>query len=300
MGTGNTATQGARSFYHVCQARLFGRLVPLLVPLVGAFGCDSITQLKARLHTAPGVAGQTDPIAPGQSGLDVVVSPPTGMTVLIDGTPFSHTSPACHRSLEPGTHTVYVRAMGYHAITLPVTLTEGQTLRLPVALRPRTPTPFSGPVAEVGSTGLRPQAAGGAPSGQPERNRPRPQPPAGVPASHAGKAAALLPEGTAGVTLHMVAQPSAPIVVDNDATDGRSVRLHRAQGTLAVGAMVVTYTVAPGRMVDFLVPTDGCLWYRDGTQIKAGSLVHLGRGLLRLRRVAPGAQEQAVVLRRLG
>lgn len=271
-------------------------MLTMMLSLASA-GCDSMARLKTQLHTAPEATAAADPVEAGLCGLDVIVTPPTGMTVLVDGTPLSHTSPACHRSLAPGPHTVYVRAMGYYSIALPVNLLADQVLRLPVALRPRPPLPFAGAVAEVGPNT---KPAGPAPSGRsapaaPEHNHGRTQGTGAAPQI----SGTLLPESSA-ITLHMVAQPAAPIVVDNEATDGRSVRLRRARGTLAIGNLVLSYAVSPGRLVDFLVPSDGCQWFRDGAQIKPGSDLRLGRGLLRLRRVAPGGQEQAVVLRRLG
>src|SRR4051812_4398611 len=83
-----------------------------------ALGCDSIASLRQYLP----VAQQERDVGVDSAGLTVEVEPPLGISIFFDGAKVATTSPYINRNLLAGPHTLHVRAMGYHAITLPVSL----------------------------------------------------------------------------------------------------------------------------------------------------------------------------------
>lgn len=267
------------------------------VPLAASTAsCDAIAHWRDQPGGAAGSNAVSTQPPPGRAGLEVKVEPPTGMTVRVDGNIVGHTSPLRQLDLAPGLHTLEVRAMGHYPLTLPVTLAVGQLTHVPVSLRPRAPRPFDGPGSgTAAAAGSSSPGSGGSATASGGSGRPQ-----GVPVgARAPDHSAQLWPGAVPVTLHVVAQPPAAITLDGTTADGRSLQLARGQGTVRVGSVQLGYMVRPGQSVDFVVPQDGGQWFHDDTQIKAGSMVRLGRGLLRLRRNVPGHPAQTILMRRL-
>jgi hypothetical protein len=232
----------------------------------------------------------------GATSLEVVVDPPEGITIILDGARVATSSPYQAASVEAGNHTLQVRAMGYHPITLPLTVQVGEHLRVPVSLRVRPPTVFE---ADAEAEPPEPPSDEDAPaSAEPSPSQLPPEPAAAPSGPAAHVMGPELPEGVAAVDVHILAQPSAPIYVDGRSTDGRMVRLRRSRGTVQVGALVLTYEINPGRAMRILVPNDEAVWFKDTQQVKGSSVIKLNRGAMRMRRAASGS-EQSMVMRRL-
>ncbi|HET6344532.1 MAG TPA: PEGA domain-containing protein, partial [Myxococcota bacterium] len=224
----------------------------------------------------------------GTASLEVVVEPPEGITIILDGARVASTSPYRAASVEAGNHSLQVRGMGYHPITLPVTVRSGEHLRVPVSLRARPPATY-----EDGAEPQAPEPSPGSDTAAAVEPAPARAPEAAAPPS--GPAAHIvgpeLPEGVAPVDVHILAQPSAPIYVDGRSTDGRMVRLRRSRGTVQVGALILTYEINPGRAMRILVPNDEAVWFKDTQQVKGSSVIKLNRGAMRMRRVATGSDQ---------
>src|SRR5689334_1388075 len=106
------------------------RRAAVLLALVLVSGCDSYRKLRAYFH------GDV-PDADGRAGLHVDVEPPDAITIQLDGVRVASLSPYEAKDLRPGPHELGVRAMGYYSFALPVTLVDGEVLKVPVQLRER-------------------------------------------------------------------------------------------------------------------------------------------------------------------
>jgi hypothetical protein len=229
------------------------------------------------------------------AGLRVEVVPARGMSVWLDGIRRATSSPYQALDLPPGPHDLHVQAMGHHSLSLPLVLQAKEVLHVPVALRRRS-------VAEVAAT---------APRWRILRGSPRPPPPSGgrtaapvlaVPpvATAAGRPpASELPEGLDALLLQFRAEPVAPVRLDDLVLGRGEVRLRRTAGLLQVGALRIAYTISPTRMLELEVPADDADWFKDGSQAKQGSLLRLGLGASRLRRVARDGSSQSVLIKRV-
>ena len=98
--------------------------------LIALVGCETIDKLRnAVLNDIPS----------NKASLRVDVVPDQGVSILLDGNRVASTSPYLGNNLQPGGHTLEVRAMGYFPVSLPVVLKGGELLVVPVTLRPRAP-----------------------------------------------------------------------------------------------------------------------------------------------------------------
>ncbi len=242
------------------------RLVPLLVGagLLAAGGCGLVEKLRQEVH-----GDEVDVPELGNAGLRVEVEPPTGLSILLDGLRVASTAPYVNRRLRAGPHRLEVRAMGYHPFTLPVVLTDGELLTVPVALRPR-----------AGAAPETPELSPSAPGPEPPE---APAPP--------------LPAGVKPIALTLAPKPDVPILLDG-VVQGREVLLERVYGRLQVGLISLRYTIGGAGLLTFELPADDATWYKQSTRLPAGATVKLPRGPLRLRRVAADGTDQVVLLRR--
>ena len=78
-------------------------------------------------------------IPSNKASLRVDVVPDQGVSILLDGNRVASASPYLGNNLQPGGHTLEVRAMGYFPVSLPVVLKGGELLVVPVTLRLRAP-----------------------------------------------------------------------------------------------------------------------------------------------------------------
>ena len=235
-------------------------------------GCDSFKRLRNLFHPE-GSTTPTKSVKKGP-GLRVDVTPPKGITILLDGRRVAQKSPYIGKHLTPGGHLLQVRAMGYLPFNLPVTLQEDKTLRFAVALRPRRtpPTPSPTPMAPRAPT------------------LPPPEPPA-----------APLPAGVKPIVLRLAPSPDAPIQLDGVAEPHRDKELviARVTGRLRVGDMLLQYRVGGAGTFELTLPRDGATWHRDGAPLRQGDSLRLHRGTTRLERTAATDVGQALLIRRL-
>lgn len=253
-----------------------------LALLTGA-GCDPIKRLRHTIHgeeqsTADGASG-----AGANAGISVTVQPPSGVSILIDGIKVATQSPYDANNLEPGTHTLLVRGMGYQTITLPVELKKQDTLKVPIALLQR---PQIHPAPPLPDDEDAPPPREERP---PERPRPRPRP-------QPAPTAPDLPQGMAALDLQLIAQPATPVLLDGQRLDGKTLRIRKQNGLLQVGNLTLVYLVTDSRVLDLTVPNDDGTYNRDGVPLPAGSVIHLTHGATRIHRT--GDNEQAVILKR--
>ena len=105
----------------------------LLMALWTLTGCDAFAELRAFFHDD----GSPPASADAKASLRVDVEPTDGISILLDGVRVGRSSPLHKTDIEPGHHSLEVRAMGYHPVLLPIALKPNHVLRLPVSLRPR-------------------------------------------------------------------------------------------------------------------------------------------------------------------
>jgi hypothetical protein len=86
-------------------------------------GCDGLQSFKQGLRD-------------GSATLRVELQPASGATVLLDGADLGGGSPVVRGGLTPGPHRLEVRASGYHPFSTPLELRAGQSLTVPLSLRP--------------------------------------------------------------------------------------------------------------------------------------------------------------------
>ncbi len=222
---------------------------------------------------------RTGPL-PTEAGLTVDVTPPTGISLGLDGNKVGTQAPFTQLGLEPGPHTLLVRGMGYLPVEMPIILVAGQTLKVAVSLRARPPEPEPLPQEPI------------APRRAPERiSEARP-----VPAPAPPDIGPELPPGAAPVTLHVVAQPEAPITVDDEASPAKGLALHHTYGIIAVGPLKLRYSIMPDRTLELTLPEDTATWQRDTLDVTPGTVIRFSRGFTRLRRLGADG-DQSVILR---
>jgi hypothetical protein len=248
----------------------------------------------------PGNAGAAQVVAPN-AGLSIEVVPPEGIAIWLEGTRLSTRSPFTSTTLRPGAYTLLVRGMGYLPFTLPVELKAGEMVRLPVSLRPRLQVGDPLPTAEPQRRAQRPlsrstAAASGAgvlPQGSDELAG------TAAPAPPTAPLSTPLPDGVAPLLVRLVASPAAPLRVDGAAAQGE-VRLRYGHGVLQAGSLRIEYDVTPSRVLEFVVPNDNGLWFKDGTQVKPTSVIRITLGSTRLQRTAGvGGSAQSIVIKRI-
>lgn len=239
-------------------------------------------------EAAVAATGKSTP-ATGKTGLEVVVQPASGITILLDGEKVAEASPYTTSTVTPGPHALEVRGMGFYPILLPITVQSGATLQVPVALRARSPGTFEGTVA----TGVPEPRSVAKAAPQPAAAPTEDAPPGGAPGTYPE-----LPHGMAAIDVTVTAQPEAPITVDGHVTDGYRVRLHHLKGLITVGALALPYEIWPGSVLELPIPMDGASWFKDDQQLKAATLIKFSHGTVRLRRVTREG-EQNILIRRI-
>src|SRR5688572_8923662 len=118
---------------------MYKALVICFIASTTLAGCDAYKKLYGFFHADEG----TDHA--GNAALTVEVVPRDGISILLDGAHVANSSPYRGEKLKSAPHTLEVRAMGYHPVTLPITLQDWQTLSIPVQLRVREPTAMPEP-----------------------------------------------------------------------------------------------------------------------------------------------------------
>lgn len=271
--------------------------------MVGA--CEGQSKLKERVHAYKQASSsvQSKPTAPAApsapspaASLEVTVVPASGITLLLDGHKMADTSPYIITELAPGAHVLWVRAMGYHDVTLPLELAPGQQLTVPVALRPRGAHTAATATSQGGAGMGDPvvQRAAGVP---PPRGQGGPRMPPPAPRQPSG--GAPLTAGTRPMLLQLTLTPAGPITVDGTAAAPQQVRLAQGTGELCMADVCLAYRIYPGHVLELTVPHDRAAWFRDGSQVKATSLLRLEGRPMELRRVDRTGAALTVVVRRL-
>ena len=217
---------------------------------------------------------------PTESGLTVEVVPATGISLGLDGNKIGTQAPFTQLGLEPGSHTLLVRGMGYLPVEMPITLVAGQTLKVAVSLRARPLEPEPPPPAPF------------VPRRAPERVS-EARPPPSKPLPEIGPE---LPPGAAPVALNVVTQPEAPITVDDEAAPAKALALHHTYGIIAAGPLKVRYSIMPDRTLELTLPEDTATWQRDTLDVAPGTVIRFSRGFTRLRRLGADG-DQSVILR---
>lgn len=230
-------------------------------------GCDAWRQLRAYLR-----GDEATPLL-GNASIRVDVEPADGITILLDDIRRANLSPWVGRNLAAGPHVLEVRSMGYHSLRMHVVLIDGETITVPVALRPR---PEATPIP-------RPAQA----------RTPRPQVPEAP-----QPIAPEVPPGVDRITLTILLRPPVPILLDNIPVRGRSVTLKRVTGHLQLGDSRLDYRLG-GRGLLFLTPADdGALWTLNGASIVAGSSFKHNKGVAQLERRDPSGGVLTALIRR--
>jgi hypothetical protein len=227
-------------------------------------------------QSAPGGTPTAVVLAPS-AGLSIEVVPPEGIAIWLEGTRLATRSPFTSTTLRPGAYTLLVRGMGYLPFTLPVELKAGEMVRLPVSLQPRLQV--GDPPSVGAATGPQRQAAQVVTS---------PTVPLSTP----------LPDGVAPLLVRLVPSPATRLSVDGAPAQGE-VRLRFGHGVLQAGSLRIEYDVTPSRVLEFVVPNDGGLWFKDGTQVKPTSVIRITLGSTRLQRTALGGAPQSIVIKRI-
>jgi len=232
-------------------------------------GCDLIADLRKAFHPEEEDAGEF-----GKAGLRVEVDPPVGISILLDGVRVSSMSPFMNKKLKAGVHRLEVRAMGYHAVAMPVELEDNELVTVPVTLRERAPDE---PEPE--------------PPPPPDNSRrdPPPPPPDGP--------APPLPSGVNAITLTVAPDPKVPVLLDNT-LGGRQLILERVHGKIIIGVMNLRYRIGGAGLLTIQVADDKATWLRHNKKLKRGASFKLHRGVVRLRRRAADGTDQTVLLRR--
>lgn len=252
-------------------ARLLHACPGILVAasIAAAPGCDAIESLRAVFHPEEGEAPEL-----GKAGLRVEVEPPDGISILIDERRVATVSPYVSRTLKAGPHRLEIRAMGFHPVTLPIVLEDGETVIVPISLRRRPGT-----------------EAMSADAPEPDPSIPAAPEPPEPPAPR-------LPPGVDPISLHVVSKPAVPALLDDVQIDGRLIRLERVHGEIRVGVVAVRYRVGSAGLLFLEIPDDEAAWSRDGKRLGGGASFKLHRGPTRLRRVGQDGTDQTVILRR--
>lgn len=254
--------------------------------LVGLLlSCQQLRRFKAHVRDDPNLQPQAvaSGIRADQAGLEVQVSPSSGMSVLLDGNVLGHVSPVIATELTPGAHTLSVRAMGHYPISLPVNLIAGQSIQVPVFLRARAGRAYDDDTRAAAN------------DGRDRHNKGQPRPNAGtsddtlLPQKNgmsAPRAMAGYHPATAKLRVQIQADPAAPIAVDGQLCDTESCPIFYAQGQLQIGAAQLRYSINPDDILVIFIPADNGIWASNDTRIKTGSTLFVQRQTLHLKRQA--------------
>ena len=251
-----------------------GRVAVFLALAIGLGGCEQIRKLRESFH--PEYVRDVQ----GNAGLRVDVEPPVGVSILLDGVRVSSVSPYINEHLPAGSHRLEVRAPSYFSITLPVTLTDGEVLKVPVHLRQRPP----------GKTKKRAKAKHPpAPPAAPAPPRPPP-----------GAIGPPLPPGVQPIQLRIAAQPPGEIRVDDHATAGKTFVLNRVRGRVSVGKeAALAYRIGSRGLLTLVVMDDGGQWFKGAKPLETGASFPLHKGAVRLKRISSTGEAQTILLARL-
>jgi PEGA domain len=248
------------------------RIVALALMGLGASsmaGCDSVKKLRAFFHPPdPSAEGQ------GRAKLRLDIEPSTGLTLLLDGVQVGTASPYEGQGLAPGQRVLEIRAAGYHTLLLPITLTNDQLVKVPIALRRQ----------------MEPMQPVGMPK-PPEPETPAPPPPESP--------APPVPAGVKPVALRINGEPQQSASIDGGRQDGRRWVVERVTGQVTFGPVVLAYRLGSQGLFELTVPKDGAIWTKDANPIAPGAAFALNRTPVRLERVDATGAKQAVVLRRV-
>lgn len=238
-------------------------------------GCDAIREFRAaaRGEDSPGEA------ILGDAGLRVEIEPPDGITILLDGVRVSSMSPYSSETLKAGSHLLEVRAMGYYSFTLPLQLTDHETITVPVALRrrPRSEMPAPAPPPQRPRRPASPQKT-------------QAPPPPKVPEQPAPE----VPAGVDPIVLYIIVRPEVPIKLDGLPIEGRSLTLNRVSGRIGLGGIDLPYRIGGRGLLFFTVPADEATWTTEGRALKPGSRIKHHKGVIRIERTA--AEGRTVIL----
>ncbi len=218
-------------------------------------GCELIAKLRHALKGDDG--GAT---------LRVEVQPPVGINILLDGKKVANRSPYVSKQLNPGPHVLEVRAHGYYPVTLPVEVLAGETLNVPVALRPA--------------------AAKEAPLAK--EKPPAPPPPPAPP----------LPPGVHPVSLLFATSPDSPMLLDGNPVAGKKLTIERVFGKIAAGPIALSYRLGGAGLLEFTLPEEKATWTKDGTILLAGNSFRLHQGATRITRMAADGTYHTLILKR--
>ena len=241
-----------------------------LLALFNLFGCDALMRLRSIFHP-PQEAG-------AEAGmLLITVNPAEGISIFLDGKRVATQSPCQLKEVSAGAHVVDVRAMGFHSISLPVTIAAGSTTELPIRLRPRevaAPTDEAPPMPRM----RKPPA----PPAEPVSDPPAPPLPPGVPP----------------IELSFSPQPLTDVFLDGAKAPARRIVIERVYGALQVGAIALRYEIGSSGLLSLTLPSEeNVQWSVDAKGRAPGEVFQLHRAAVRVeRRTDEG--EQAVLIKR--
>ncbi len=248
--------------------------------------------------------GVHDAAAPAAAtaGLRVEVEPAQGLCIWLDAVPVATQSPYLSVELSPGAHALEVAAMGHHPLTLPLVLRAGEVLHVPVSLRPRLAQPPDSPTPALSLRRLpwtpKPLVTADAGTTAPRPSPPPLPDPAAATELAADVAADSLAAGAESLLLQFAAEPAVAVRLDDVRVGRHELYSRRQHGILEAGTLRIGYTVSRSRTMEFMVPQDGAAWFADGSEVKAGTLLRLGLGTLRLLRTdAQGSRQSLLVTR---
>lgn len=266
---------------------------PLLDTLRSVFNDEGIPPPEVQSED-----GKPSDKVPGHAGLEVEVTPPLGISLLLDGQKVATSAPYKAYDLQEGPHTLTIRGMGHHTLTMPIVLKSGKVLAFPVALRPRTPADNSplkrivGPKTTRANTQAR--AAGKSPRNASnnkvaqELKSPR------------NTTAPILPAGVASVRLQSATTPKTAVRLDGLLQSHSQIELERVWGTLDAGEISLQYRLASQGILELAVsPKNDAVWSLDLEPIEPGHTFRFSQGTRRLVRTAPDGSKQTLLLRRI-
>lgn len=271
----------------------------LLLGVLGlVLGCQRLRRFKAQVREP---SNQAQPqtgspeIPADKAGLEVQVSPGSGMSVLLDGNVLGHRSPVIATDLTPGAHTLWVRAMGHYPLSLPVHLIAGQKINVPVFLRARASQSYNEASARTPKGRQAHAPAGARAEDDPALDKAfaeqsRSNAPFG----------AQSPPATAKLWIQIQAEPEAPIYIDGHLCDTQVCPVFFGQGQLQIGAAQLRYSINPEGILVIFIPADNGLWSSNDTRIKTGSTLFAQRQTLHLKRQAEAEGDvQKLTVKRL-
>ncbi len=192
------------------------------------------------------------------------VTPSTGIAIHLDGKQVATSAPWILRNVPEGLHTLEIRAMGYFPVQLPLDVKRGESLRVPIVLRPRKPVEFI-------------------------EKEPVPQT-----EKEEKKVDALI-----AVSLRVSMRPKAPIMLEGvPVVIDQKITFKKPQGTLDIGEMRLLYRLEPeGKL--FLRPTiDQGIWDKDTQPIEADEEFAMTTGSVKLHRMSVNGTDQHVTITR--